>query len=151
MLDEIAIQQTFNSYTEGVGRADWDQVMSTFIPDRIGKFRPWECITRVTRRFSQRWRLRGSDGLFRSNQFARDHNRRGRQGYGALRHPQVRKYGNSDEALEVFGFYNDELVRTPEGWKFTRRTFKAAGIQLLAAARTVIRLTAGEGLVISST
>ena len=30
------------------------------------------------------------------------------------------KLKDKDEANEVLGFYNDELVRTPEGWKFSR-------------------------------
>ena len=33
MLDEIAIQQTLNRYSEGASRADWNQVMPTFLPD----------------------------------------------------------------------------------------------------------------------
>src|SRR3974390_226867 len=35
MIDEIAIQQTLNRYTEGASRADWPQVMSTFTADAI--------------------------------------------------------------------------------------------------------------------
>ena len=35
MQDEWAIQQTLNIYTEGASRADWDQVMSTFLPDGV--------------------------------------------------------------------------------------------------------------------
>ena len=35
MLDELAIQQTINTYSEGASRADWPQVMSTFTPDGI--------------------------------------------------------------------------------------------------------------------
>jgi hypothetical protein len=39
------------------------------------------------------------------------------------------KFAGRDEALEVLGFYADELVRTAEGsWKFARRTFTSAGL-----------------------
>jgi hypothetical protein len=45
------------------------------------------------------------------------------------------KFADRDEALEVVGFYNDELVRTAEGWKFTRRAFKAAGMHTFPLAK----------------
>jgi hypothetical protein len=37
------------------------------------------------------------------------------------------KFADRDEALEVFGRYSDELIRTAEGWRFTRRVFHAIG------------------------
>lgn len=42
------------------------------------------------------------------------------------------KFSDRDEALEVLGRYEDELVRTATGWKFTRRAFYAAGKHLFA-------------------
>jgi protein SCO1/2 len=33
------------------------------------------------------------------------------------------------EAFDFLGLYEDELVRTPEGWRFTIRTFKGLGSQ----------------------
>lgn len=41
------------------------------------------------------------------------------------------KYADADEMLEVLGTYSDELVRTHEGWKFTRRTFAVLGAHSL--------------------
>ena len=32
MLDEIAIQQTINRYSEGASRSDWERMLSTFTP-----------------------------------------------------------------------------------------------------------------------
>ena len=34
MIDEIAIQQTLNRYSEGAGR-DWEQLIATFLPDGV--------------------------------------------------------------------------------------------------------------------
>ena len=38
------------------------------------------------------------------------------------------KFAGRDEALEVLGGYVDDLVRTPDGWKFTRRKFTSYGL-----------------------
>jgi ketosteroid isomerase-like protein len=41
-----------------------------------------------------------------------------------------------DQALScIFGRYEDELVRLPEGWRFRKRTFSMAGRTLLDAAK----------------
>jgi hypothetical protein len=38
------------------------------------------------------------------------------------------KFAGRDEALEVMGYYADELVRTAAGWRFARRTFRGLGV-----------------------
>ena len=40
----------------------------------------------------------------------------------------MRKFRDRDEALEVLGYYEDDIVRTDEGWKFTRRRFTSFGL-----------------------
>ena len=35
MTDEFAIQETINRYSEGASRADWDQVLSTYLPNGV--------------------------------------------------------------------------------------------------------------------
>ena len=37
------------------------------------------------------------------------------------------KYAGRDEVLEVFGVYEDELARTPVGWRIARRAFTPIG------------------------
>jgi ketosteroid isomerase-like protein len=47
-----------------------------------------------------------------------------------------------DSALSViFGRYEDELMRLPEGWRFKKRTFTMAGRTLLDASK--VQLNAG--------
>jgi SnoaL-like domain len=56
MLDEIAIQQTLNRYSEGASRADWEQVFSTFTPDAT-----WE-IADVGARYQDHATIRNQSG-----------------------------------------------------------------------------------------
>ena len=47
-------------------------------------------------------------------------------GDSALAHSNIREAGKTrgkDEGFEFFGLYEDRLARTPDGWKFARRTF----------------------------
>ena len=35
MIDKLEIQETISLYHEGGSKADWDQMMATFLPDGI--------------------------------------------------------------------------------------------------------------------
>ena len=128
MLDEIAIQQTLNQYTEGASRADWDQVMATFTPDGI-----WE-IPALKARYQDHAVIRKVMAAFVGQMayFVQINAPAiiAVSGDKATARSVIRecgKFADRDEALEVLGRYEDELVRTSGGWKFTRRTFYAAG------------------------
>lgn len=128
ILDEIAIQQTLNSYSEGAGRADWAQVLSTFMPDGIweiagvGEYQGHAAIQQAMAAFVAKMSyfvqinspaiitIAGDVATARS----------------VIR--ECGKFADCDEALEVLGFYSDHLVRTAQGWRFVRRTFSAAGM-----------------------
>jgi ketosteroid isomerase-like protein len=136
MLDEIAIQQTISRYSEGAGRADWDQVMSTFVPDGI-----WE-IPDLGVRHQGHAAIQPAMAAFVGQMayFVQSNSPAiiAVEGDKATARSVIRecgKFADRDEALEVLGFYHDDLVRTPEGWKFTRRSFKTAGIHTFAVAR----------------
>lgn len=126
MIDEIAIQQTLNTYTEGSSRADWDQVLSTFMPDGA-----WEA---AGHRFEGHAAIRAAMGGFIA-EFAYFVQTNAPamitiDGDKATARSVIRecgKYADSDELLEVLGSYTDELVRTEQGWKFARRTFAVSG------------------------
>lgn len=138
MHDHIAIQQTINLYTEGASRADWDQVIATFLPGGI-----WEIAGGGVQ--SGHDAIRAAMAAFVSqmayyvqlNAPAVIHV----EGDRATARSVIRecgKYADRDSVLDVVGFYNDELVRTPDGWRFARRTFRAAGMRDLATAPTVL-------------
>lgn len=140
MLDEVAIQQTINRYTEGAGRADWAQVMATFLPDGV-----WE-VPALGMRLQGAAPIQAAMAAFvgqmayyvqvASPAVIEVEGDRARA-RSAIR--ECGKYANRDEALEVLGFYNDVLVRTPEGWRFESRTFHGVGqhtFSLQAPARS---------------
>jgi ketosteroid isomerase-like protein len=126
--DEFAIQQTINAYTEGASRADWPQVMSTFLPDAV-----WAVPSRNRE-------LQGHDviqpamaGFIEQMAYFVQLNTPALiqvDGDRARARSVIREHGrfkDRDEALEVLGIYEDELVRTAQGWKFARRTFHSLG------------------------
>lgn len=128
MSDIEAIQQVLNRYSEGSGRADWDQVLGTFTADGI-----WEVPGVGT--FKGRAEMQpvmagfvGQMDYFLQLNTPAVIEVDGDQATAACVIRECGKFKGRDEALEVLGFYRDELVRTADGWKFARRTWKAAGL-----------------------
>ena len=132
MTDAEAIQQVLNRYTEGSGRADWDQVLGTFTDDGVwqvtgvGTFTGRAEIQPVMAGF-----IAQMDYFVQLNTPAIIKV----DGDKATARSVIRecgKFKGKDEALEVLGFYSDDLVRTADGWKFARRTWQAAGLHRFA-------------------
>jgi SnoaL-like domain len=128
MLDEIAIQQTLNQYSEGASRADWKQVLGTFTSDGI-----WE-IPALNARYQDHAVIQqvmaafvGQMAYFVQINSPAIINVLGDTATARSVIRECGKFADRDEALEVLGRYEDELVRTPEGWRFKRRVFHAAG------------------------
>lgn len=133
MLDEIAIQQVLNRYTEGASRADWEQVMATFTPDGI-----WEVPALAVQHQGHAQIQAAMAGFVEHMAYFVQINSPAIitvDGDKASARSVIRecgKYADRDEALEVLGTYDDELVRTEEGWKFARRTFRSVGVHSFA-------------------
>lgn len=132
MNEEMAIQQLLNLYTEGSCRADWDQVLGTFTDDGVwdvpgvGRFSGRAEIEPVMAAF-----VAQMDYFIQLNTPAIIEV----EGDRATARSVIRecgKFKGRDEALEVLGFYRDELVRTAQGWKFSQRSFKSAGMHRFA-------------------
>lgn len=138
MNEEFLVQGTLNRYSEAASRADWDEVLSTYLPDGV-----WE-IPVFNTKFEGRNGIR--EGLMRfagPMDYIVQLNSPALitvDGENAAARSVIRecgKYTGRDEALEVLGFYADTLVRMPEGWKFARRIFELRGMHnfpLLPAA-----------------
>ncbi len=132
MSDEEAIQQVLNRYTEGSGKADWDQVLATFTDDGVwhvpgvGTFTGRGEIEPVMAAFVAQMEYFIQLNTPATITVDGDH---------ATARSVIRecgKFKGKSEALEVFGFYSDDLVRSTDGWKFARRTFKGAGMHRFA-------------------
>lgn len=129
MLDEIAIQQTLNRYTEGASRADWHQVLGTFTSDGI-----WEVPALGVFHQGHAPIQAAMAGFIVQMAYFVQVNAPAiiqLEGDKATARSVIRecgKFADRDEAMEVLGIYNDELIRTEEGWKFTRRTFRGLGV-----------------------
>lgn len=129
MTDLEAIQQVLNRYSDGCSRRDWDQVADTFMPDGI-----WEVPALGT--FHQGWAAMhpAMAGFVAQMDYFVQLNAPAVievSGDSATARTTIRecgKFTGRDEALEVMGFYSDELVRTPHGWKFALRTFRGVGV-----------------------
>jgi ketosteroid isomerase-like protein len=128
MLDEIAIQQTLNTYSEGASRADWNQVLSTFTPECL-----WEIPSFKARFQGHAVIQKAMAGFVQQMAYFVQTNSPAIitvEGDKATARSIIRecgKFSDRNEALEILGRYEDELVRTAEGWKFTRRAFHAVG------------------------
>jgi ketosteroid isomerase-like protein len=129
MSEEFSIQQTISRYAEGASRADWDQVLSTYMPNGIweitsfgAKFEGHKAIQDGLRRFCD-----PMDYIVQLNAPAliqiKDDTATARS---VIR--ECGKYAGRNEALEVLGFYADKLRRTQDGWKFTHRVFELRGM-----------------------
>jgi uncharacterized protein (TIGR02246 family) len=128
MSDETAIQYLLNRYSEGATRADWDMVMSTFTEDGVweipgNELRGHEAIraamSAFTMQFAHYVQINSPATILV-------------EGDRATARSIVRecgRYKERDEALEVMGFYHDELVRTAAGWLFARKRFETIGMQ----------------------
>jgi hypothetical protein len=128
MSDEIAIQQIINTYTDGASCRDWDQVLSTFAPGGT-----WE-IPSMKACYEDPVVIRQVMAAFvgRMAYFVQINSPAviSVQGDEATARSMIRecgKFADRDEALEILGRYEDELIRTDKGWRFKRRAFHAFG------------------------
>jgi ketosteroid isomerase-like protein len=129
MSDESSIQATISRYAEGASRADWSQVLSTYMPTGVweisalgARFEGHQAIENGLRQFSA-----PMDYIVQINAPAllQIH------GDTASARSVIRecgKYAGRNEGLEVLGFYADQLRKTVDGWKFTHRMFELRGM-----------------------
>jgi len=133
MNAEIEIQQLHNRYTDGCSRADWDQVMATFTLDGIWEIQPpgivhqghaqmRQAMSGFVKRFDYFVQINSPAVITVDNDTATSR--------CVIR--ECGKLVGRDQVVDVVGFYNDTLIRTADGWRFTRRSFTSAGVHFLA-------------------
>ncbi len=131
MSDEQAIQQVINRYTDGCNRQDWPQVMATFAGDGI-----WEVQGNAIRGHANiQAAMAGfltQMAYFTQIASASVIEVAGDRATARTAIRECGKFADRDEALEVLGYYADELVRAAGGWVFARRVFNSFGLHRFA-------------------
>lgn len=144
MLDEIAIQQTLNRYTEGASRADVPQVLSTFTPDAVFESPGVRLEGHTAMEVAMAAYVADFAYFVQVNAPALITV----DGDTATARSVIRecgKYADADELLETLGTYCDELVRTAGGWKIANRTFVLAGTHSIPLSPVVRTPGQGQG------
>lgn len=134
MDDVTAIQQLLNRYTEAASRADWATVRACFTEDAI-----WETPAgKIAGRDAAIARMGELAGGF---DYIVQLNAPGVisvSGDSATARSVIRECGKlkgQDVAMEFLAHYNDSIVRTADGWRFTHRIFVTQGMHSFAVAK----------------
>ena len=131
MSDEHAIQQLIHRYTDGCNRQDWPQVMATFAEDGI-----WEAGGHsVQGHAAIQPAMAGfltQMAYFIQSASASVIAVEGDRASVRTTIRECGKFADRDEAVEVLGYYADEIVRTAAGWQFARRKFSVFGMHRFA-------------------
>jgi ketosteroid isomerase-like protein len=128
MTDLEAIQQTINTYSLSASRRDWGRAIATFMPDAI-----WEVEGLGLRMKGHEEMRPGFPHAVSAAEFLVQLNAPAVitiNGDTATAESVIREAGKvktTGEWFDVLGTYNDSLVRTPQGWRFTHRLFKMIG------------------------
>ena len=125
------IQQLLNRYTDGCNRQDWPQVMATFAEDGVWCAQGRDFTGHATIEAAMAGFLTGFDHFVQVNSPAVI-DVAGDRAKARSTIRECGKFKGRDEALDVLGRYDDELVLTGQGWRFARRTFHAYGLNRFA-------------------
>lgn len=135
MTDEFAVQQVLNTYSAMASLGKHEEFAATFTDDGI-----WE-VPGIGARFEGREAIlagarattEGLDYIVQTNSPAViTVNGDKATALSIIR--ECGKYKGRQVALEVVGLYDDELVRTGQGWKFARRSLTIRGMHDYAIA-----------------
>ena len=133
MTDEYAIQRTINIYSQEASLLRWDRVLPLYLPDAV-----WSVPHLGIRRQGHAEIRAQLDEFAGWMEFVLQANSPAvidLDGDTAIARSSAKesgKFKGRDEALEVLGFYADDLVKTADGWKFARRKFTSFGLHRFA-------------------
>jgi ketosteroid isomerase-like protein len=129
MSDEFAIQQTINAYSYNATIGNLEAMVATYAPDGV-----WEVPGIGALCTGHAEILAASQGITGTIEYMVQLNSPALiqvDGDTATAQSIIRecgKYTGRATNLEVLGLYDDQLVRTAEGWRFARRTFTVRGM-----------------------
>jgi ketosteroid isomerase-like protein len=131
MSDITAIQQLLNLYTEAASRADWTAVTSCFTEDAIWETPAGKIEGRAASIAKMQELVAGFDYIVQLNAPGVITV----TGDTATARSVIRECGKlkgQDVAMEFLAHYNDKIVRTADGWKFTHKHFVSQGMHSFA-------------------
>lgn len=123
------IQQTLSLFALSASRRDWELLVSTFAPDGT-----WAAPGIGVRLAGHEELRRGLPSFTTALDYFIQVNAPALisvNGDTAVAESVIResgKYTNRDEGMDVQGIYNDKLVLTVNGWKFSERVFQVLGM-----------------------
>lgn len=136
MLDKLEIQETISRYHEGASTFDVDQIIATFQPGAV-----WEVPSLHIRSEGLDSIREQMTALIAPIEYLVQINAPAIidiDGDTASARSLIRecaKFRDGGVLMDVGGQFNDRLERTPDGWRFARRTFTVIGTQVTDAAK----------------
>lgn len=124
MSDIEDIQKVISTYTEGASRANWDQVVATFMPDA-----EWSAAGTDMRMSGHMEMRAGFPKLLSTFEYIFQSNApaiisvNGDRATARSVITEFAKMKNPAQSFIILGVYEDELVRSAAGWRFARRTY----------------------------
>jgi len=133
VIDKVEIQEVLSLYHEAASKFDYEQLAVAFLPDGI-----WE-VPGMGILSEGRDNIRSKmSALMTPIEYLVQINAPAVitvDGDAASARSLIResaKFRNRPGLVDVVGQYVDELKRTPDGWKFARRTFTIIGTHMSA-------------------
>ncbi|MCB2076691.1 MAG: nuclear transport factor 2 family protein [Novosphingobium sp.] len=128
MQDAYEIQQVINTYSQAASIGDWDRAVGTYLPDGV-----W-AIPHLGMTLDGAEAIRAALVQFMDTMdYVLQLNTPALvtvTGDTARATSSIRESGKTKgklQAFEYLGMYEDELVRTAQGWRFSERVFRGIG------------------------
>jgi 3-phenylpropionate/cinnamic acid dioxygenase small subunit len=119
------IAEVLVRYATGIDRRDWELFRSCFASDCLAEYEgigTWESADAITA-----FMVSAHDGMghtmHRISNIAIDVHGDGDRAVARSSVDGILMAADGQSGLNPIGFYDDELVRTPDGWRIARRTF----------------------------
>lgn len=133
VADKLAIQETISCYHQAASSFDWDRLVANFTSDAV-----WEVPAMGIRleghdvfRAQMPELVASIEYLVQINAPAVIDLNGDRAAARSLIRELARFHDGSQ--MDVVAHFDDELVRTPDGWRFTHRVFTIVGSDTTAA------------------
>ena len=119
------IAEVLVRYATGIDRRNWDVFRSCFTADCLAEYEgigTWESADAITD-FMATAHARMGHTMHRISNIAIDVHANGDRAAARCYVDGILMAADEESGFNPMGFYDDELVRTPDGWRIAHRTF----------------------------